>query len=247
MLGLVLALAGFVFVGEWLKLARESGRPLPPANSPNVLLIVLDTVRADRLSLYGYERPTTPNLERLSKRGIRFDRARATAPWTLASHASMFTGHWPHELVTEWMTPLQGNLPMLAEYLGAHGYATAGFVANVLYCSQNSGLARGFTHYEDYILEKLAPLRTSGLVERTTTMIAKVITVFRHRSTLSLVGTRESLVCDQSAKGCRVDQPRIPQLVRRSATTRTVRSLPSSIYSTLTRPTCCPRELRIVS
>ena len=76
------------------------------------------------------------------------------------------------------MTPLQGNLPMLAEYVGAHGYATAGFVANVVYCSQNSGLARGFTHYEDYVLEKLAPLRTSGLVERTTTMIAKVITVF---------------------------------------------------------------------
>ena len=135
-------------------------------------------MRADRLSLYGYERPTTPNLERLSKRGIRFDHARATAPWTLASHASMFTGHLPHELVTEWMTPLQGNLPMLAEYFGAHGYATAGFVANVLYCSQNSGLARGFTHYEDYILEKLAPLRTSGLVERITTTIAKVITVF---------------------------------------------------------------------
>ncbi len=83
MMGSVLALAGFVFVGDWLELVRESGRPLPPANSPNVLLIVLDTVRADRLSLYGYERSTTPNLDRLSKRGIRFDLARATAPWTL--------------------------------------------------------------------------------------------------------------------------------------------------------------------
>ncbi len=90
----------------------------------------------------------------------------------------MFTGHWPHELVQEWMTPLQGNLPMLAEYLGTRGYATAGFVGNVVYCSQDSGLARGFTHYEDHILERLAPLRTSGLVERITTMIAKVITVF---------------------------------------------------------------------
>jgi arylsulfatase A-like enzyme len=178
MMGTVLALAGFIFIGDWLKRARESGRPLPPANSPNILLIVLDTVRADRLSLYGYARSTTPNLERLSKRGIRFDHARATAPWTLASHASMFTGHWPHELAAKWMTPLRGNLPMLAEYVGAHGYATAGFVANVVYCSQDSGLARGFTHYEDYVLEKLGPLRTAGLVERTTTMIAKVITVF---------------------------------------------------------------------
>ncbi len=87
MLGLVILLAGYVFLGDRLKQRREAGRPLPPANSPNVLLIVLDTVRADRLSLYGYERSTTPMLERLAQRGIRFDEARATAPWTLPSHA----------------------------------------------------------------------------------------------------------------------------------------------------------------
>ena len=121
---------GSVFGGDWLKQRREAGRPLPPANSPNVLLIVLDTVRADRLSLYGYQRRTTPTLERLAKRGIRFDAARATAPWTLPSHASLFTGRWPHELDVQWLTPLRVNFPMLAEYLGSHGYATAGFVAN---------------------------------------------------------------------------------------------------------------------
>ena len=178
MLGLVFVLAGFVFGADWLARARESSRPLPPDHSPNVLLIVLDTVRADRLSPYGCERPTTPNLERLSKRGIRFDNARATAPWTLASHASMFTGHWPHDLGTQWLTPLRGNLPTLAEYIGAHGYATAGFVANLVYCSRDSGLARGFTHYEDYVLERLAPLRTSILVEQLATMIAEAINVF---------------------------------------------------------------------
>jgi arylsulfatase A-like enzyme len=178
MLGLVFVLAGFVFGGDWLTRARESSRPLPPDRSPNVLLIVLDTVRADRLSLYGYERPTTPNLERLSKRGVRFDNARATAPWTLASHASMFTGHWPREIGAQWMTPLRGNLPMLAEYVGAHGYATAGFIANVVYCAQESGLARGFTHYEDHNLEKLAPLRTSILVEQITTTIFQAISAF---------------------------------------------------------------------
>jgi arylsulfatase A-like enzyme len=178
MLGMVFVLAGFVWAGDWLKRARESGRPLPPNRLPNILFIVLDTVRADRLSLYGYERPTTPNLERLAKRGIRFDNARATAPWTLASHASMFTGHWPHDVGAQWMTPLRGNLPMLAEYIGSHGYATAGFISNVVYCSQESGLARGFTHYEDYDLEKLAPLRTSIMVEQITTMIAQAINVF---------------------------------------------------------------------
>jgi arylsulfatase A-like enzyme len=165
MLGMVILLASYIFLGDRLKQAREASRPLPPANSPNVLMIVLDTVRADHLSLYGYERATTPVLERLAKQGIRFDEARATAPWTLPSHASMFTGRWPHELGEEWMTPIRGNFPTLAESLGNHGYATAGFVANVGYCSQDTGLARGFTHYEDYLLEDLDSIRTSGLVE----------------------------------------------------------------------------------
>jgi arylsulfatase A-like enzyme len=175
MLGLVIMLASYVFLGDRLKQTREASRPLPPAHSPNVLLIVLDTVRADHLSLYGYERSTTPTLERLAQRGIRFDEARATAPWTLPSHASMFTGHWPHELGEEWMTPLRGNFPTLAEYLGNHGYATAGFVANVGYCSQETGLARGFTHYEDYELEDLDPLRTSGLVHYLVGAISGII------------------------------------------------------------------------
>jgi arylsulfatase A-like enzyme len=178
MAGLVLLLAGFAFAQDWLKRARESARPLPAAHSPNVLFIVLDTVRADRLSLYGYERATTPSLERLSKRGIRFNNARATAPWTLPSHASMFSGRWPHELGAKWVTPLQGRFPMLAEYVGERGYATAGFVANLVYCSQETGLARGFTHYDDYVLKKLAPLRTSALVDQTVMMISEVISVF---------------------------------------------------------------------
>ena len=138
---------------------------MPPAGSPNVLFIVLDTVRADHLSLYGYPRPTTPTLERLAKNGIRFDRARATAPWTLPSHASFFTGRWPHELGVQWLTPLRPGAPLLAEYMGSRGYATAGFVANTGYCSYDTGLARGFTYYEDYILKGIAPLQTPIVVK----------------------------------------------------------------------------------
>jgi arylsulfatase A-like enzyme len=165
LLGLDLVVAGSVFAGDWLKQARESRRALPAAGSPNVLFIVLDTVRADHLSLYGYGRPTTPTLERLAKNGIRFDRARATAPWTLPSHASFFTGRWPHELGVEWLTPLRPGPPLLAEYMGSRGYATAGFVANTGYCSYDTGLARGFTHYEDYILKSLAPLQMPIVVK----------------------------------------------------------------------------------
>jgi hypothetical protein len=90
----------------------------------------------------------------------------------------MFTGHWPRDIGARWLTPLRGNLPTLAEYLGAHGYATAGFISNVVYCSQESGLARGFTHYEDYEMERLAPLRTSILVEKITTFIFEAISAF---------------------------------------------------------------------
>ncbi len=164
LLGIVVLLAASLFVGDWMKERIEARSALPPVGSPNVLFIVLDTVRADHLSLQGYRRRTTPNLERLAKMGIRFDHARATAPWTLPSHASFFTGRWPHELGAQWLTPLQTRAPMLAEYLGSHGYATAGFVANTGYCSSDSGLARGFTHYEDYVLKKLNFLRTSILI-----------------------------------------------------------------------------------
>ncbi len=73
LVALVLVLAGSVFADDWVKQRREAGRPVPPADSPNVLLIVLDTVRADHLSLYGYHRATTPKLEQFAKLGIRFE------------------------------------------------------------------------------------------------------------------------------------------------------------------------------
>jgi hypothetical protein len=69
--------------------------PKAPAGAPNVLLLVLDTVRAESLSLHGYGRETSPNLVRLARKGSRFELARAPASWTLPSHASMFTGRWP--------------------------------------------------------------------------------------------------------------------------------------------------------
>jgi arylsulfatase A-like enzyme len=166
--------AAFVFGTDRLKEAREARRPLPAASSPNVLLIVLDTVRADRLSLYGCERPTTPALERLAQRGIRFDNARASAPWTLPSHASIFTGRWPHELQVRWLAPLGTSFPTLAEYLGSQGYATAGFAANALYCSYDTRIDRGFTHYEDYTLDKLSPLRTACLIDQTLKTVSEL-------------------------------------------------------------------------
>jgi arylsulfatase A-like enzyme len=125
---------------------------LPPARpgSPNVLLIVMDNVRADHLSLHGYHRDTSPNLTQLAQRGIRYNHARATAPWTLPSHAGMLTGRWPHELSCNVDHPMDDTYPTLAEYLARHGYATAGFVGNTYYCNAWYGIDRGFARYEDF-------------------------------------------------------------------------------------------------
>ena len=140
--------------------------PTRGPEAPNVLLIVLDTVRADRLSLYGYHRDTTPNLSRLALRGVTFEQARSTASWTLPSHASMMTGHWPHQQSARLHGPLDNTHRTVAEFLSARGYATAGFIANTTYCSAETGLARGFAHYEDHDLSSQGILSTSALGRR---------------------------------------------------------------------------------
>jgi len=121
-----------------------------PLGSPNVLLIVWDTVRSKSLSTYGYDRQTSPNLTRAGEEGIVFEHAVAPSPWTLPSHASLFTGRWADELSATWEYPLDDASLTLAEALGAKGYATAGFVANQALCSRVHGLDRGFLHYEDF-------------------------------------------------------------------------------------------------
>ncbi len=121
-----------------------------PAAAPNVLILLLDTVRAMNLSAYGFFRPTSPALATVAAAGVRFEAAYATSPWSLPSHGSLFTGRWAHELGVDWEVPLDGRFPTLAEALTEFGYASGGFVANLSYAQRQSGIARGFAHYEDY-------------------------------------------------------------------------------------------------
>jgi arylsulfatase A-like enzyme len=137
--------------------------PEPARGAKNVLLLVLDTVRAESLSLHGYSRETTPNLARWAKKGVRFDRAIATAPWTLPSHGSFFTGQWPYKLNLHWQGALDPTTPTLAGFLGSRGYQAAGFAANTNNCSYETGLDRGFSHYEDYPLTPRSILRTNAV------------------------------------------------------------------------------------
>ncbi len=145
--GLTLGVTGAKAVNEQVKVSQ-----LPPAvpGRPNVLLIVLDTVRSHNLSVYGYERPTTPNLEAFAERSVKFRRTITSAPWTLPSHATMFTGHWHHELSLGWNQPMDNAYPTLAEVLSQQGYLTGGFVANLDFCTAQFGLNRGFLHFEDW-------------------------------------------------------------------------------------------------
>jgi arylsulfatase A-like enzyme len=134
---------------------------LPPAKpAPNVLLVVLDTVRAQSMSLYGYQLDTTPRIAEWAQRGVCFERAVAPSSWTLPSHVTFLTGHMPHEIFDDWrrMTyipwqlPMDEQFPTLGELLAAEGYRTGGFVANWTFCDRVFGLARGFAHYEDQLV-----------------------------------------------------------------------------------------------
>ncbi len=159
-------------IAEWRADSRLSS---PRAGAPNILLLILDTVRASNLSLYGYDRPTTPRLEQLAQNGVTFEMAIAPSAWTLPSHASIFTGRHAHELSTDWMTPLDDAFPTLAEVLAARGYRTAGFVGNHYYAARESGLARGFAHYDDYPVSPAMFVRNSWFARRLVTTIWKTL------------------------------------------------------------------------
>ncbi len=163
--GTLAALAALPWAADRAQQWRDRARPIPAA-APNILLIVMDTVAADHLALYGYDRPTSPAIEELARRGSRFDAACSASSWTLPSHASMFTGRWPHELSVGWRTPLDASAPTVAEFLRARGYATAGFIANTTYCAADSGLGRGYTIYRDFLFQELSPFRMAAMVKR---------------------------------------------------------------------------------
>ena len=140
---------GFSAWPYWQERRTVAALPAASPSAPNIILIVLDTVRAKSLSLYGYGRRTSPNLDQFAARGVVFERALSTSPWTLPSHASMFTGRFPHELSASWATPLDATHPTVAEILSGRGYLTAGFSANVGYAGAAFGVGRGFAHFED--------------------------------------------------------------------------------------------------
>ena len=117
-----------------------------------MLVVVVDTLRADHLSCAGYERDTTPNLDRLAREGLRFTHAQSPRAKTTPAVASIFTGLYPHgHGVRDLVTPLPTDVPVLAERFRDEGYATCAIISNFVLRDDFSGLRRGFdTWVEDF-------------------------------------------------------------------------------------------------
>ena len=115
----------------------------------NVLFVVLDTVRADHLTPYGYDRETTPTLERFAAESTVFEEAVAPAPWTLPVHASLFTGLYPHQHGADQETPYLESERTLAETLSTAGYDTACYSSNA-WITPYTRLTDGFDDRDNF-------------------------------------------------------------------------------------------------
>ena len=173
---LLAALGVWTFAG----LACRSTSPAP-ANAglqpgalkgSNVLLISIDTLRADRVGAYS-GRQLTPAIDRLAAAGVRFSRAYAHAPMTLPAHASILTGLFPlhHGVHVNGVSALDARATTLAELLKTAGYQTAAFVGSFV-LDARFGLNRGFDLYDDRVGTEHGPV-TFGFVERTADRVAK--------------------------------------------------------------------------
>lgn len=114
---------------------------------PNIVIFLMDCVRPDHMSCYGYPKKTTPNIDAVRKEGVLFRNAITTSGWTLPTHASLFTGLYPslHGAHREHLY-LDDKYPTMAQILKEEGYETAGF-SSVGYVSRKTGLDRGFANF----------------------------------------------------------------------------------------------------
>jgi len=128
----------------------SSAEPPEAANKPSLLMITLDTVRADYLSCNGSKKVHTPHLDRLARGGINFTRARTSVPLTLPAHASIMTGNFPpvHGVRDNGSFRLPKEQQTLAEILDEHGYETAAFIGAFV-LERDFGLAQGFDVYDE--------------------------------------------------------------------------------------------------
>jgi len=142
-----------LIVGAFLLLVPACSRE---SRRPNVILIVLDTLRADHLGCYGYERPTSPNIDRLATESVVYEQAISTAPWTFPSHATLFTGLLPsHHHAHHEHLKLAAEQTTVAERLAEAGYETVGFCNNP-WITEQLGMTQGFERFDEVWRDKVS-------------------------------------------------------------------------------------------
>ncbi|HJT01758.1 MAG TPA: sulfatase-like hydrolase/transferase [Terriglobales bacterium] len=149
--------------------AAHSAHPLAHRASPrgNILLITIDTLRADHLGCYGYKNIHTPTIDALARDGVLFPMAISQVPLTLPSHAAILTGTYPfHNGLQDFTAPpLSEKFRTLAEAFRDHGYATGAAVSSFV-LDRSWGLARGFDYYDDKFNAQSFLEKNPALVER---------------------------------------------------------------------------------
>ncbi len=163
LVSILLAMVTLIAYGVWISRHRSS------VGQRNVVFLVIDTLRADHLGCYGYRRPVSPNIDALAEKSTRYSRSFSSSPWTLPSHASLFTGLFPYEhgahtyllkkmqyrkrqdgskrRIPTGYQKLKDKFVTLAEHLSQSGYATGAVVANVSFLSERLNVNQGFDEY----------------------------------------------------------------------------------------------------
>ena len=162
------ALAACVLESGCRRGAAVDAPPTRVSRARNVLVITVDTLRADHLPPYGYQKVATPAISRLAQEGIRFESAFTPAPLTLPAHSSAFTGLQPfrHGVRDNGGFALDSQRATLASTLKANGFQTAAFVSAFVLDSR-WGLANGFDHYFDDFTIASGDLAAMARVQRT--------------------------------------------------------------------------------
>ena len=149
-LGLLLWLTTLAGCRHVPEMPEETSDPVQPTTPPSILLISIDTLRADHLGCYRYARDTSPRIDALAKDAVRFASAFAPTPWTFPSHASMLTGMHPYEIgIDNSFRTIPDEIPIISELLGHSGYQTAAFVDSSPkgFVGADRGFGRGFESY----------------------------------------------------------------------------------------------------
>lgn len=147
------ACGALVLAAVWLQACSSPSAPPAAPDRPaarHLLVVTIDTLRADRVGVYGNANVATPNLDRIAQQGVVAVHAAVHVPLTRPSHVSLFTGLYPseHGIRDNVSPPLDKRVPVLAELLQQRGFRTAAFVSSIV-LSKQSGLSRGFGVYSD--------------------------------------------------------------------------------------------------